>query len=167
MVFPVVMYWMWELDRKESWAPKNPCFQTVLLEETLKSPLDSKEIKPVNPKGNQSWIFIDRIDAEAEVPILWPSDTKNQLIGKDLDAGKDWGLEVKGTTENDIVGCITDSMDMNLGKLQEMVRDREAWCVAVHAVTKSWTRLKDWTTYFLKILERSRLCYYINMKTRT
>ena len=82
--------WMWELDYKESWVPKNWCFWTVVLENTLESPLNCKDMKPVNPKGNQSWIFIGRIDAEAETPILWPSDVKNWLIGKDLDAGKDW-----------------------------------------------------------------------------
>ena len=102
MVFPVVMYGC-ELDYKESWALKNWCFWTVVLERTLKSPLDSKEIKPVSPKGNQSWIFIARTDAEAEVPILWPLDAKNWLIGKDPDAGKDWIQEKKGTTEDEMV----------------------------------------------------------------
>ena len=93
---------MWELDHKESWAPKNWCFWTVVLEKTLESPLDCKEIKQVNPKGNQSWIFIGRTDAEAETPILWPPDAKNWFIGKDPDAGKDWRQE-KGMTENEIV----------------------------------------------------------------
>ena len=96
--------WMWELDHKESWAPKNWCFWTVVLEKTLESPLDWKEIKPVYPKGNQSWIFIGRTDAEAEAPILWPPDVKNWLIGKDPDAGKDWRQEEKGTTEAEMVG---------------------------------------------------------------
>ena len=96
--------WMWELDHKESWAPKNQCFQTVLLEKTPETPLDRKEVKPVNPKGNQPWIFIGRPDAEAEVPILWPPDVKNWLTGKDPDAGKDWSQEGKGTTENETVG---------------------------------------------------------------
>ena len=89
---------MWELDYKESWALKNGCFWTVVLEKTLESPLDCKEIQPVHPKGNQSWMFIGRTDAEAETPILWPPDVKNWLIGKDPDAGKDWGQEEKGTT---------------------------------------------------------------------
>ena len=93
---------MWELDHKESWAPKNWCFWTVVLEKTLESPLDCKEIKQVNPKGNQSWIFIGRTDAEAETLILWPPDAKNWFIGKDPDAGKDWRQE-KGMTENEIV----------------------------------------------------------------
>ena len=92
--------WMWELDHKESWAPKN--FWTVVLEKTLESPLDCKEMKPVNPKGNQSQIFIGRTDAEAEAPILWPPDVKNWLIGKDFDPGKDWRQEEKGTTEDEM-----------------------------------------------------------------
>ena len=96
--------WIWELDYKESWALKNWCFWTVVLEKTLKSPLDSKEIQPVNPKGNQSWIFIGRTDAEAETPILWPPDAKNWLIWKDPESGKDWRWEEKGTTENEIIG---------------------------------------------------------------
>ena len=94
---------MWELDHKEGWAP-NRCFQIVVLEKTLESPLDIKTIKPVNPKGNQFWIFIGRIDAEAEVPIIWPPDVKNWLIGKDSDAGKDRNQEEKGTTEAKMVG---------------------------------------------------------------
>ena len=94
----------WELDYKESWAPKNWCFWTVLLEKTLESPLDCKEIHPVNPKGNQSWIFIGRPDAEAEAPILWPPDVKNWLTGKDPGAWKDWRQEEKGTTEDEMVG---------------------------------------------------------------
>ena len=95
---------MWELDYKESWAPKNWCFRTVVLEKTLESPLECKEIKPVHPKGNQSWIFIGRNDAEAEALILWPPDVKNWLIGKDPDAEKDWRQEEKGTTEDEMVG---------------------------------------------------------------
>ena len=94
--------WMWELDHKEGWTPKNWCFQTVVLEKTLESPLDSKEIQLVNTKGSQSWIFIGRTDAEAETPTLWPPNTKTQLIGKDPDAGKDWRQE-KGVTENEMV----------------------------------------------------------------
>ena len=91
---------MWELDRKEGWVPKNRCFRTVVLEKTLESPLDSKEIKPVNPKGNQPWIFIGRTDAEAEAPILGPPDVKSQLIAKDPDAEKDWLQEETGMTED-------------------------------------------------------------------
>ena len=96
--------WMWELDHKENWALKNWCFWTVVLEKTLESPLDSKEIKPVHPKGTQSWIFIGRTDAKAETPILWPSDVKNQLIGEDSDAGKVWRQEEKGMTEDEMIG---------------------------------------------------------------
>ena len=95
---------MWELDYKESWAPKNWCFWTVVLEKTLESPLHCKEIKPVHPKGNQSWIFIGRTEAETETPILWPPDAKNWLIRKDPDAGKDWRQEEKGKTEDEMVG---------------------------------------------------------------
>ena len=96
--------WMWELDYKENWALKNWCFWTVVLEKTLASPLDCKDIQPVNPKGNQSWIFIGRTDAEAETPILWPLDVNNRLVGKDPDAQKDWRWEEKGTTEDEMAG---------------------------------------------------------------
>ena len=96
--------WMWELDHKESWVPKIWCFWTVMLEKTLESPLDSKEIQPVHPKGNRSWIVIGRTYAEAEAPILWPPDMKSWVIGKDPDAGQDWRREEKGTTEDEIVG---------------------------------------------------------------
>ena len=96
--------WMWELDCKESWVPKNLCFWTVVLEKTLESPLDWKEIQPVNPKCNQSWILIGRTDGEAEALILWPHNARNWLIGEDLDAGKDWRQEEKGITEDELVG---------------------------------------------------------------
>ena len=115
---------MWELNYKENWAPKNWCFWTVVLEKTLKSPLDCKEIQPVYPKGNQSWILIGRTDVEVETPILWPSDVKNWLIRKDFDAGKDWRKEEKGTTEDEMVDDITDSMDVSSSKLREVVKDR-------------------------------------------
>ena len=104
MIFSSSHLWMWELDHKESWALKNWCFWTVVLEKTLESLLDCKEIKPVNPKGNQSWISIGRTDAEVETPILWPSDARNWLIGKDPDAGKDWRQEETGMTEDNMVG---------------------------------------------------------------
>ena len=102
--FPSSHVWLWELDYKKSWVPKNWCFWTLVLEKTLESPLDCKEIKPVNRKGSQSWIFIGRTNAEAEAPILWPPDVKNWLIRKDPDAGKDWRQEEKGTTEDKMVG---------------------------------------------------------------
>ena len=96
--------WMWELDYKESWAPKSWCIWTLVLKKTLESPLDCKEIQPVHPKGDQSWMFIGRSDGEAEIPILWPPDVETWLIWKDPDAGKDWGKEEKGTTEDQMVG---------------------------------------------------------------
>ena len=145
MVFLSSHRWMWELDHKKGRVPKNWCFQSVVLEKTLKSPLDSKEIKPVNPKGDQPWIFIGRNEAEAEAPILQPPNLKNQLTGKDPDAGKDWGQEEKEMTENEMVGWSTDSVDMSRSKLQEMVEDREAWHAAIHVVAKSRTWLSNWT----------------------
>ena len=136
--------WMWELDCKESWMPKNWCFWLVLSEKILESSLDCKEIKSVNPKGNQSWIFIGRTDADAETPLLWPSDAKNWPTGKDPDSGKDW-IQEKGTTRMRWFYGITDLIDMSLSNLQVLVMDGEAWHASVHRVVNSWTWLSDWT----------------------
>ena len=136
---------MWELEYKESWAPKNWCFWTVMLEKTLESPLDCKEIQPVHPKGDQLWVFIGRTDTEAKTSILWPPDMKNWLIWKDPDAGKDWRQEDKGITEDEKVGWHHWLMEMCLSRLQELAMDREAWRAAVHGVTKSQTWLSNWT----------------------
>ena len=142
--FSSSLVWMWALDYEESWAVKNWCFWTGVLEKTLESPLDSKEIKPVNPKGNQSRIFIGRTDAEAETPILGPPDVKNWFIGKDLMLWKIEDKRRRGRQRMRWLDSITDSTGMSLSKFQEFVMDREDWRTAVHGVANSWT-LSDWT----------------------
>ena len=149
MVFPVVMYgFQWscmELDYKESWSPKNWCFWTVVLQKTLESPWDCKEIPPVHPKGNQSWMFIGRTDAEAETPILWPPDAKSWLIGKDPDAGKDWRLEEKGSDNTELGGWIASPTQSTL----VWVSSGSWWWIERPGVLQStgMQRVRhDWTT---------------------
>ena len=139
---------MWELDCEESWMPKNWCFWTVVLEKTLASPLDCREIQPVHPKGDQSWVFIGRTDVEAETPILRPPHAKSWLIGKVSDSGRDWGQEEKGMTEDEMAGWHhwlngrEFGWTLGVGDGQGGLQVLHA---VIHGITKSWTRLSDWT----------------------
>ena len=137
---------MWELDPKEGWALNNWCFQTVVLEKTLESPLDCKEIQPVHPKGNQPWIFSGRTDAEAETLILWPLDAKNWLTGKDPDAGKDWGQEEKGATEDEKVEWHHQVNGHEFVQTQGDPEGQESLVCCSPWSHKSWTWLSNWTT---------------------
>ena len=150
---------MWELNYKESWVPKNWWFWTVVLEKTLESPLDCKEIQPVHPKGDQSWVFMGRNDTEAETPILWPLHVKSWLTGKDPDAGRDLGQEERGQQRMRWLDGITDWMDMGLGELRQLVMDREAWCATVHGVAKNCSWLSDCTELKLRHLKMRESLY--------
>ena len=140
--------WMWELDWEESWAPKNWCFWTMVLEKTLESPLDCKEIQPVYSEGDQPWVFFGRTDAEAETPVLWPPHAKSRLIGKDSDAGRDWGKEEKGMTEDEMAGwhhCRWTWVWVNSGSWWWTGRPGVLWFMGSQRVRRDWATELNWT----------------------
>ena len=171
MVFPVVMYGCENWTIRKAECQRTDASELWYWRRLLKSPLDCKEIQPVHPKGNQSWIFIGRTDAKEEASILWPPDVKNWLIGKDPNPGKDWRQEEKGMTEDEMVDGITDLMDISLSKLWVIMKDSAAWSAAILGVVKSQTPVSDWTTttssdkqvsskYLLILLGKTVYCFH-------
>ena len=161
--------WMWELDYKESWAPKNWCFWTVVMEKTLESPLDCKEIQPIHPKRDQSWVFFGRTAVETETPILWPPEGKSWLIWKDPDAGKDWGQEEKGTTEDEMVGwhhrleVLEFDQALGVGAGKGSLACCSPW-YHKESDTNEWLNCELWTgieSSWINILASIFLCAYL------